>query len=81
MKAAEIIKLASNFLELLHKNGIKITDYQYLRLWEDYQNMLSRGDKVSYIVAMLAARYDMSEREVYKILRRYKTNCQTGAAE
>ena len=37
--------------------------------------MVADGEKVSYIVAALATKYDISERKVYDLIKRFKTNC------
>ena len=33
------------------------------------------GEKVSYIVATLSLRYGISERKVYDLIKRFKTDC------
>ena len=38
--------------------------------------MLAGGNKVSYIVAMLADKYSVSERKVYGLIKRFGSNCK-----
>lgn len=40
-----------------------------------YNKLQINGEKVSYIVAMLSLRYGISERKVYDLIRRFKTDC------
>lgn len=37
--------------------------------------MLSKREKVSYIVAALAVKYAISERKVYALIKRFQTDC------
>ncbi|MBR1654842.1 MAG: hypothetical protein IJ698_00265 [Prevotella sp.] len=73
MKKVEIIQLTKELLKKLHDVGIKVTDYEYLQLFEDYEIMRAAGEKMTYIVAILC------ERKVYKLLRYYQEDCHFGA--
>lgn len=48
--------------------GIRPDDVQYNKLQ-------TNGEKVSYIVATLSLRYGISERKVYDLIKRFKTDC------
>ena len=45
-------------------------DVQYIELYNDYNRLLDEGEKVSYIVAVLAERYNVCERKVYTLIKR-----------
>ena len=47
----------------------------YIELYNDYNRLLAEGEKVSYIVAVLAERYAVSERKVYALLKRLRADC------
>ena len=55
--------------------GIRPDDVQYIELYNEYNKLQINGEKVSYIVAMLSLRYGISERKVYYLIRRFKTDC------
>ena len=55
--------------------GIRPDDVQYIELYNEYNKLQINGEKVSYIVAMLSLRYGISERKVYDLSRRFKTDC------
>lgn len=55
--------------------GIRPDDVQYIELYNEYNKLQINGEKVSYIVAMLSLRYGISERKVYDLIRRFKTDC------
>ena len=53
--------------------GIRPDDVQYIELYNEYNKLQTNGEKVSYIVATL--RYGISERKVYDLIKRFKTDC------
>lgn len=77
MTQYEALKLSGYMIEQLEKAGIKPSDHKYLRLFEDYLEARERSEKVSYVVACLAERYNVSERSIYEIVKRLGSNCKT----
>lgn len=75
MKIVEIVKLSAELLKRLHGFGIKMNDYEYLPLYDDYKKMRSDGHKTTYIVAVLCERYKLCERKVYKLIKHYHKDC------
>ena len=55
------------------QTGIKANDCEYVDLYNDYLQMRDTGNKMTYIVAMLSDKYNVSERQVYSIIDRLKT--------
>ena len=79
MKIFEIINFHREFLNRLYDTGIRLEDARYVDLYVDYSRMRVEGDKVSYIVACLAEKYAISERKVYSLIKRFKSDCNTFA--
>lgn len=52
-------------------------DYKYIKLYEDYNKARKTGEKVGYVVAVLAERYQVSERTVYDVVRRFGQDCKS----
>ena len=75
MTIIEILNLNKDLLKTFQKVGIRLDDVQYIDLYYEYRKMVADGEKVSYIVATLATTYDISERKVYDLIRRFKTDC------
>lgn len=75
MKVFEIINLNRGLLDVFLKVGIHTSDVKYLELYNDYAKLHGEGDKVSYIVAILADKYGVSERKVYALIKRFETDC------
>lgn len=79
MKVFEILSLNREFLDRLNSFGINPDDYKWTELYLDFKKMKEYGDKTVYAVAVLAERYNICERKVYKIIREMETDCQIGA--
>lgn len=75
MKVIEILNLNKELLKIFRKVGIRLDDVQYIDLYNEYRELLSKGNKVSYIVAVLADRYSISERKVYSLIKRFQSDC------
>lgn len=76
MTIYELLKFIGEPLERLTNAGIKTGDYKYIALYEDYRKARETGEKVCYIVAVLAERYGVSERTVYDIVKRFGKDCK-----
>lgn len=75
MKVIEILNLNKELLKIFRKVGIRLEDVQYIDLYNEYRELQSKGNKVSYIVAVLADRYGISERKVYSLIKRFQSDC------
>lgn len=75
MKVIEILKLNKELLKICRIVGIRMNDVQYIELYNDYNRLLTNGEKVSYVVAVLAKRYAVSERKVYALIKRLQSDC------
>lgn len=75
MKVIEILNLNKELLKIFRKVGIRLEDVQYIDLYNEYRELQDKGNKVSYIVAVLADRYGISERKVYSLIKRFQSDC------
>ena len=80
MRRIDLVKFSGEMIKKLHKNGIRVDDYQFLPMIQDYERMKANGEKTTYAVMVLSARYKMSERKIYKVLSRLFKDCQIDAA-
>ena len=74
-----MINFNREMLTKLRAAGVRLDDVRYVDLYADYTSMRRDECKVSYIVAVLAERYGVSERKVYSVLKRFGSDC-TGLA-
>lgn len=51
MIIAELIKFNARMLKFLSENGIRIKDYQYTDMYEEYTMMVGNNEKKEYIYA------------------------------
>ena len=79
MKIYEIIAFNREILDRFEQIGIRPDDHKHLPLYNDYRAMKVRREKMTYIVAVLAERYAVSERKVYGLLKRFQSDCTSGA--
>ena len=71
MTVFEILNFNKELLNRLTEIGYKPEDCKYIDLYSDYERMRRNGDKVTYIVNVLADKYDVSERKVYGVIKRF----------
>lgn len=79
MTIFEILKFNRELLDRLRKAGIRLEDADYIDLFVEFNNMVGNGDKVSYTVAVLADKYNISERKVYSLIKHFQNDCNPGA--
>ena len=79
MTIFEILKFNRELLNRLRNSGIRLEDTDYVDLFLDYNEMVAAGNKVSYAVAILADNYHISERKVYSLIKRFQSDCNSGA--
>ncbi len=75
MTIFEILKFNRELLNRLRQYGIRLEDADYIDLFADFNNMVGAGNKVSYTVAVLADKYDVSERKVYSLIKHFQNDC------
>lgn len=79
MTIFEILNFNRELLDRLRKAGIRLEDADYIDLFVDFNDMVGKGDKVSYTVAVLADKYNISERKVYSLIKHFQNDCNAGA--
>lgn len=73
MRAIELVKFCDKILKTLSNSGINTSDCRYINLFDEYEDMVLKGEKTTFAVARLSERYNISERSVYRIIRRFKS--------
>ena len=79
MKVVEILKIGQNLLELLQKSRIKVDDVRFIGLYDEYLELIRQGNKKSYAVLVLSQKYNISERQVYYIIKKLSADCKIRA--
>ncbi len=68
----EMIDLQKGFLNRLVSNGVTIEDCRYIELYREYIELYTPNTKKTYVVALLAEKYNISERQVYLIISKFE---------
>ncbi len=79
MKVIEALKLNKELLMRIREMGVRLEDCQYVDMYSDYEEMLVKGMKTTYIVSVLADVYHISERKVYGLLKLFNADCKIRA--
>lgn len=79
MKVIELLKIDQLVLQLLQEKCIRITDVQYISLYDEFMQIIGHGGKITYAVAVLAEKYKISERKVYYLIKHFSADCKIGA--
>lgn len=71
MEVYEIIKISREIMKVLSNSDIKVDDYQYLEMYDEYLSMKSCKEKYRYIIAVLSFKYNISQSTVSRIIKRF----------
>lgn len=75
MKVIEVLEFNRELIKRLKLAGIRLEDANYIDLYTEYKQLMAQGEKVSYAVAHLAEKYVVSERKVYGLIKRFRSDC------
>lgn len=70
MKAVELVKISSEAMKVMSDCGIKVSDWEFVEMYEEFVEMRRRQEKFRYVVAVLAERYKVSESTVRRVVGR-----------
>jgi len=71
MKIINVIVLEERILKLMSECGIKVGDYKYIPVCNDFNAMrYEKGLKYEYVIKKLSKKYDISESTVKRLIRK-----------
>ena len=74
MKAYQLLNLCKPFIEQLISFDLSVNDLKHIDMFNDYLRLLSDGEKQTYIVAHLSEQYNISERQVFRVIKKLEQN-------
>lgn len=77
MKVYELLSFNKELLSKIHIAGLKVEDYKYVDLYNEFLCLKKQNEKVTYIVNHLSDKYKISERQVYSIVNRMQKDITT----
>lgn len=66
----EFLKQNRQVIEYMLNSSILPQDVRHLDMYEDYKRLLSEGHKKDYVIAYLSETYNISVRNIYRIVKR-----------
>jgi len=76
-QAIDFVKFCREILKRLSDNDIRIDDYRYVDMYNEYRELESHGLKKEYIRKVLAERYGISESTVFRVISRLEKCVKT----
>ena len=70
MKVVEFLKIGREMLKTMSAFDLKRDDYRHIELYEEYARMRGEGEKVDYILYLLAQKYKLSESTIKRVVKR-----------
>jgi len=70
MKVIDLLKIQREPLKVMSDCGLKVDDYEYIALYEEYRKMRLENEKYRYVIMCLSMKYHISESKVKRIIRR-----------
>ena len=78
MTRFELIEISRELIQRIKDTGIRMDDVEYVGMYKDYLTM-KNNNKKTYVVAVLAEKYNTSVRTVYNVIKRFEKECSVGA--
>lgn len=75
MKVVELVKLGGEMLKTMSENGVMVTDWKYVGLYDAYCMMRKNRMKHYAAILELSKEYRVSTRTVERIIKRLKSDC------
>lgn len=77
MEAYKMLFLIRDLAKSMSELGIKMDDYKYIDLCQEYNELVSKGNKREYARAVLSRKYSVSESTVFRIITRMNKSIKT----
>lgn len=70
MKVVELLRIGSELLKVMSENDVKRDDYQFVKMYHEYQHQRRMGVKYREVIRMLAEEYHVSTASIERTVRR-----------
>lgn len=70
MKVIDLLKIQREPLKVMSDCGLKVDDYGYIAMYEEYRDRRRDNEKYRYVIMCLSMKYHISESKVKRIIRR-----------
>ena len=70
MLAIDLVRFCGEILKRLSDADIRLDDYKYVEMCDEYCNLVESGHKKEYAMAIVTEKYGVSESTVRRAVRR-----------
>ena len=77
MEAYKLFFLVKDLAKSMSDIGVKMDDYKYIGLCQEYNDLVAKGEKKEYARTILSKKYSVSESTVFRIISRLNTLIKT----
>ena len=70
MLAIDLLRFCGDFLKRLSESDIRMEDYRYVEMCDEYCRLVGDGHKKEYAIAVVTAKYHVSESTLRRVLKR-----------
>lgn len=71
MNAYELLMMNRNALEMMSSVSMEVGDIRYIPIYQEYIRLTSEGHKITYIMQYLSDEYQLTDRQIYRIVNRF----------
>ena len=68
MEAYKLLFLIRDLAKSMSEIGVKMGDYKYIGLCQEYNDLVAKGEKREYARTILSKKYSVSESTVFRII-------------
>lgn len=69
--------LIRDLVKSMSEVGVKMDDYKYIGLCQEYNELIAKGEKREYARAVLSKKFSVSESTVFRIISRLNQTIKT----
>jgi hypothetical protein len=77
MEAYKMLFLIRDLVKSMSEVGVKMDDYKYIGLCQEYNELIAKGEKREYARAVLSKKFSVSESTVFRIISRLNQTIKT----
>lgn len=81
MTGYELLMLNRGILQTMKEASLDIGDIKYLPMYKEYVRLMKEGHKKTYIVQYLSDEYEISTRNVYRVIDKFSCNIHFNGAD
>jgi hypothetical protein len=70
VRTIDLLKFCGELMKRLSDCGVRIDDYKYVEMCEEYDKLLRDSHKKEYAIAVVTEKYGVSESTLRRVLKR-----------